>query len=309
MKTILNWTFFLFFLLIGCGHTQNIPSEVVETQADDLWQNIRTPIIPKILDFAGETVPMEYFDVKEALTRELTIICYWHASSMYITKLSNRFFPIIEPILQREGVPNDFKYLCVAESGLQQVVSPAKATGFWQFLENTGKEYGLEINSEVDERYHIEKSTVAACAYLKKAHKRYGSWTMAAAAYNMGSGGLDKQVGLQKQNSYYDLLLPEETMRYIFRILAFKTVMSDLETYGFFIQPEEMFPPLSWKDVSVADSVESWPDFAKKHGTNYKMLRYFNPWLRDPALVNKAKKTYTVKVPTSGFRSKVTDSQ
>jgi len=250
---------------------------------------------------------MEYFDVAESFIRELTILCYWHASTMYITKLANRFFPIIEPILQREGVPDDFKYLCVAESGLQQVVSPAKAVGFWQFLEKTGKEYGLEINSEVDERYHIEKATVAACAYLKKSYEKYGSWTMAAAAYNMGNANADRQIGRQKQTSYYNLILPEETMRYIYRILAFKTVMTNLETYGFFIRKDELFPPLSWTEVSLSDAVESWADFAEKYGTNYKILKYLNPWLRDASLVNKAKKTYVVKVPTPEFRTKAAD--
>ena len=297
--------FFLFLALIGCANTPNVHSETSTPPAG--LQEVRTPAIPAKLDFAGEPVPMEYFDVKEAFTRELSIICYWHASTMYIKKLSNRFFPIIEPILQREGVPNDFKYLCVAESGLQQVISPAKATGLWQFMEQTGKEFGLEINSEVDERYHIEKATAAACAYLKKAYQKYGSWTLAAAVYNAGNGGIDKQIGRQKQFSYYDLLLTEETARYIFRILAFKTVLSNLEAYGFFIQNDELFPPLSWTEVSINDTVESWADFAEKHGTNYKMLKYFNPWMRDAALVNKAKKTYIVKIPTPGFRSNAAD--
>jgi hypothetical protein len=226
---------------------------------------------------------------------------------MYIIKLANRFFPVIEPILQREGVPDDFKYLCVAESGLQQVVSPAKAVGFWQFMEPVGKEYGLEINSEIDERYHIEKATAAACAYLKKAYEKYGSWTLAGAVYNAGNAGIDKQIGRQKQFSYYDLLLTEETARYIFRVLAFKTIMSNLETYGFFIRNDELFPPLSWTEVSVIGAIASWADFAEKHGTNYKILKYFNPWLRDAGLTNKAGKAYTVKIPTPGFRSNAAD--
>ena len=223
--TLFTWALSLFLLLAGCyAHTPNPPAEIAASQPG-FRQDIRTPDIPKTIDFAGEAVPLDCFDVKESLIRELSTICYWHASTMYVVKLSNRFFPIIVPILQREGVPDDFKYLCIAESGLQQVISPAKAVGFWQFLEQTGKEYGLEINSEVDERYHIEKATMAACAYLKKAYEKYNSWTMAAAAYNMGNAGADKQIDRQMQASYYDLLLPEETMRYVFRILAFKTVL------------------------------------------------------------------------------------
>ncbi|MDR0295653.1 MAG: lytic transglycosylase domain-containing protein [Prevotellaceae bacterium] len=307
MKIIFIRTLLLFLLLVSCANTTNNLSVPQQNEPPGFQQDIRTPNIPDKLNFAGEVVPLEYFDVAEPLIRELSIICYWHASTMYITKLSHRFFPIIEPILQREGIPNDFKYLCVAESGLQQVISPNKAVGFWQFLEATGKEYGLEINSEIDERYHIEKATVAACAYLKKAYEKYDSWTMAAAAYNMGMANADKQIGRQKQTSYYDLLLPDETMRYIFRILAFKTVMSNLETYGFFIRKDELFSPLQWTEATIDEPITSWADFAEKYNTNYKTLKYLNPWLRDAVLTNKVKKTYVIKIPTPGFRIKATD--
>ncbi len=307
MNTLTKWTFFTFLSLISCANT---PGNSGSDKASDhhiLQQNIRIPEIPKKLEFAGEPVPLEYFDVEESLARDLSVISYWHASMLYTIKLSHRFFPIIEPILRREGVPDDFKYLCVAESGLQQVISPAKAVGFWQFLEQTGKEFGLEINTEIDERYHIEKATVAACAYLKKAYEKYGSWTLAGAAYNVGNTNVDKQIERQKQRSYYDLLLPEETSRYIFRALAFKMVMSDPKAYGFDVPKDEMFPPLSWTEVSVSTAVTSWADFAAKYGTNYKIFKYFNPWLREASLTNKAGKTYVVKVPTPGFRTKATD--
>jgi len=313
MKTILlNRSFFLLLALVSCANTPNAPSDTADPPSSQqhnraLPQDIRTPVIPTHLDFAGEVVPLEFFDVKEALLRELSIICYWHANTMYINKLAHRFFPIIEPILQSEGLPDDFKYLCVAESGLQQVVSPAKAVGFWQFLEQTGKEYGLEINGEVDERYHIEKATVAACAYLKKAYQKYGSWTVAGAAYNAGNAAIDKQIGRQRQTSYYDLLLPEETGRYIFRALAFKLVLSAPEDYGYIIPKDELFPPLSWTEITITGSIDSWTDFAETYGTNYKILKYFNPWLRDAALVNKAKKSYVVKIPTPGFRTEAAD--
>ena len=232
----------------------------------------------------------------------MSVICYWHASMLYTLQLANRFFPLIEPILAEEGVPADFKYLCVAESNLQQVVSPAKAVGFWQFLESTGKEYGLEINAEVDERYHIEKSTRAACAYLKKSYAKYGTWSLAAASYNVGQTNVDKYITRQKQKNYYDLLLPEETGRYVYRAVVFKMVLSDPSRYGFNLKDADLFAPLEWDNVKITDTVTNWADWAVQHGINYKMLKYFNPWLRDEKLTNAAKKTYTVKVPKKGFR-------
>ena len=307
MKTTLIRTLLLFFLLVSCANTPSNPFVSQQNSAFASQREIRIPTAPDKLDFAGEPVPLKHFDVAEALTRELTLNYYWHSNMLYIVRLANRFFPVIEPILQREGIPDDFKYLCVAESGLQQVISPAKAVGFWQFLETTGKEYGLEINSEIDERYHIEKSTVAACAYLKKAYEKHGSWAMAAAAYNMGNANTNRQIDRQKQTSYYDLLLPEETSRYVFRILAFKIIMSNLENYGFHIREDELFAPLLWTEVKVTGTVDSWADFAEEHGTNYKLLKYFNPWLRGVTLTNKAKKTYVVKVPTPEFRTKSAD--
>ncbi len=299
MKKIISLALVLTFPVIVNART---PEQSIHLDNSLLQQSISSPGIPGELEFAGETVPLHYFDVRESLVRDLSVICYWHASMLYTIKLAHRFFPIIVPILQREGVPEDFKYLCVAESNLQQVVSPAKAVGFWQFLESTGKEYELEINNEIDERYHIEKATVAACNYLKKAYQKYGSWTMAGAVYNVGNANVDKQIERQKQHNYYDLLLPEETSRYIFRALAFKMVMSNPEKYGFIIPKEELFPRLSWTEVAVSGPVESWADFAAEHGTNYKIFKYFNPWLRTPALENKAGKTYVVKIPAKGFR-------
>jgi hypothetical protein len=265
-------------------------------------QRIEHPLLPEEADFAGEPLPLQYFDVREALLREMTVISYWHASMLYTLQLSNRFFPVIEPILEEEGVPDDFKYLCVAESNLQQAVSPAKAAGFWQFLESTAKEYGLEVTAEVDERYHIEKATRAACAYLKKAYEKYGSWTMAAASYNTGHTNLDKQIARQKQTDYYSLLLPEETSRYVFRAVGFKLVMRNPAGYGFNLRSGDLYPPLEWSEKGIAGAVESWADFAGRHGTNYKIFKYFNPWLRDGKLSNTAKKTYVVKIPREGFR-------
>jgi hypothetical protein len=265
-------------------------------------QMIVNPPLPDAFDFAGESVPLVNFDVRESLQRELTVLCYWHASMIYTMQLANRFFPIIEPVLREEGVPDDFKYLCVAESNLQQAVSPMKAVGFWQFLEQTAKEYGLEITTEIDERYHIEKATRAACAYLKKAHEKYGNWALAAASYNVGHKNLDRYIARQHQTSYYNLLLPEETGRYLFRAAAFKLIHRSPAQYGFHIRPGDLFKPLQWTEVRITGAVDDWAAFAASHGTNYKIFKYFNPWLRDAGLINAGKKMYVVKIPKKGFR-------
>ncbi len=265
-------------------------------------QDVRSPELPATLAFAGENVPLENFDTRESLERELTVNMFWHSQTLLIIKLSNRFFPMIEPILKENNIPDDFKYLCAAESGLQQVVSPAKAVGFWQLLPTTGKELGLEINDQVDERYHIEKSTIAACQFLQKAYNMFGSWTMAAASYNMGTNGLTQQVSKQKSTSYHDLRLSEETSRYLFRILALKLIISNPQKYGFQLRPSELYPPYRYRVVQVDTAVPSWADFAAQFETNYKILKILNPWLRDAELQNKQKKTYSIKVPEKGFR-------
>ncbi|MDR2801957.1 MAG: lytic transglycosylase domain-containing protein [Prevotellaceae bacterium] len=288
-------------ILVASIATSSIPD--ADPQTGSFYQSIAHPLLPEQVDFAGEPLPLQYFDVRESLQREMVVITYWHASMLYTLQLANRFFPIIEPILEEEGVPDDFKYLCVAESNLQQLVSPSKAVGFWQFLENTAREYGLEITAEIDERYHIEKATRAACAYLKKAYAKYGSWTMAAASYNVGNTNLDKQIARQKQADYYNLLLPEETSRYVFRAVVFKLVMSNPAFYGFNLRAEDLYIPLQWSEKEITGPVESWADFAGSYGTNYKIFKYFNPWLRDGSLANTAKKTYMVKIPQKEFRN------
>jgi hypothetical protein len=265
-------------------------------------QGVCSPELPAALDFAGENVPLENFDTRESLERELTTNMFLHSSTLHIIKRANRFFPTIEAILKINNIPDDFKYLCAAESGLLQAVSPAKAVGFWQILPATGKELGLEINSEVDERYHVEKSTLAACKFLQKSHGIFGSWSMAAASYNMGCGGLTRQVVRQKSASYHDLTLSDETSRYLFRILALKLIISNPEKYGFNIHAGELYPPFQYKEVVVKTAIPSWADFAAQYGTNYKILKILNPWLREAELQNKARKTYYIKVPEAGFR-------
>jgi membrane-bound lytic murein transglycosylase D len=258
--------------------------------------------IPKSITFAGEEVPIHLFDVRESLDRELQVNTYWHSQTVLLLKRANRYFPIIEPILKEMGVPDDFKYLAVAESSLTQAVSPSQAVGFWQILEGTGRELKLEINKEVDERYHIEKSTYAACDFLIKSFKTYGNWTMAAASYNFGRNGINRQIERQWNNDYYDMVLGEETGRYVFRILALKTIFETPEQYGFYMVTSDLYPPLKYFKVEIDTAVTSFAQFANHFNTSYKMLKFHNPWLRDSYLTNKNKKKYTIKIPEQGFR-------
>lgn len=265
-----------------------------------LPQVIRSIDLNKSFSFAGEHVPTENFDVEERLDRELTVNSYRHSATIQYIKLAARYFPYIEEQLALNEVPDDFKYLAVAESGLRNAVSPAGARGIWQFMKATGKEKGLEINSEIDERYHLEKSTAAAIKYLKQLKNRHGSWTLAAAAYNMGSSGLSRDLSAQKQQDYYDLNLNMETGRYVFRIVALKEILSNPTNYGFQIDESEKYPPLSgFYTVDVKNVVSNWGDFAKKNGITYRMLKLYNPWIISSSLKNvSGKKTYKVKIPS-----------
>ncbi|MBC9795993.1 lytic transglycosylase domain-containing protein [Sinomicrobium weinanense] len=253
------------------------------------------------LDFAGESVPLDEPDIRERMDRELLVNTYWQSNGLLLIKRAHKYFPVIEPILAKHGVPDDFKYLAVIESGLQNVVSPARATGFWQIMSSTGKEYGLEVNQNVDERYHLEKSTEVACEYLKKAKARFGSWTMAAAAYNAGQAGMARQQTRQKEKDYYDILLGEETGRYIFRILAVKEILSDPYKYGFNIEKKHMYTMVPTKKIKVDYEIDDLTDFAREHGINYKILKIHNPWLRETKLNNKSRKKYFIEIPEKGY--------
>jgi hypothetical protein len=219
-----------------------------------------------------------------------------------IIKRSSRFFPIIEKILQEYNIPDDFKYLAAAESDLSNLVSPKGATGFWQIMPETGREEGLEINTEIDERYHLEKSTRFACEYFLKSYAKYGNWTLAAASYNGGRNGIDDQINIQHEKIYYDLLLTDETARYIFRVVAYKLIITDPHAYGFNIEKNELYPEIKYKDLKVDTAVTDFSSFARKFNTNYKMLKLLNPWLRKPYLTNKSGKSYSIKIPVEGFR-------
>lgn len=251
--------------------------------------------------FADERVPLEMFNIRERYERELLSNTYFHSNTMVLLKRSKRWFPVIEPILQKYGVPEDFKYLCVIESNLSNVVSPAGAAGFWQFMKSTAQEYGLEINKEIDMRYNVELETEAACKYFLKAYERFGSWTLVAAAYNAGSSRVSKFMKEQGVTSYYDMLMAEETERYVFRIIAIKTIFENPEKYGIYVSNSLAYEPYKYKNVIVKENIDNLAEFAKKHDITYKLLKVFNPWLRSNTLTVKKGKVYEIKIPKKPF--------
>lgn len=265
--------------------------------------------LPEKISFAGETIPVDRFYVYEALDREFSINTYWHSNTLLWMKRANRFFPVIEPILAKHNVPNDFKYLAVIESGLTNAVSPSGAAGIWQFLDGTAREYKLEVTTDVDERYHLAKATEAACKYLKDSHKLFGSWLMAAAAYNAGKNRIMKAVADQKTNNYFDLQLIEETARYVPRLIAIKTIYEDAGNYGFFLRKKDLYQPIPTNSMLVDTTINDLPAFAIRHQLNYRILRELNPWLRSYKLNNPARKPYLLQIPKAGYlmRSKLLD--
>jgi membrane-bound lytic murein transglycosylase D len=273
----------------------------IDNRKADAKEITKERYFPAKIDFAGESAPLNISDVRERLDRELLVNANLDATTVLIIKRANRAFPVIEPILKKYGIPDDFKYLAVIESGLVNVVSPAGARGVWQFMPDTGKERGLEINDVVDERYHLVKSTEAACKYLQSAYAKFGSWTLAAASYNGGFGGVNKQITFQGVTNYYDLLLTDETARYVFRILALKEIMQHPALYNFTVTPAEMYAAIPVKNVEVTSSIPDLAVFAKEQGINYKILKVHNPWMRDRKLTVADGKKYTVEIPLSGY--------
>ncbi|MDF0716286.1 lytic transglycosylase domain-containing protein [Muricauda sp. 334s03] len=274
-------------------------TETTDKNVADTYQ-ISAIEIPEDLNFAGESVPQDDPEIMERVDREFLVNTYWQSNALLLMKRANKYFPIIEPILKKNGIPDDFKYLAVAESGLQNVVSPAGATGFWQIMRGTGREYGLEVNDNVDERYHVEKATQVACDYLNKWKDRFGSWTLTAAAYNAGPAGVQKYMGIQQVDDYYDLLLGQETGRYVFRILAIKEILSNRDKYGFQLDEDDMYEKVPTFSVEVDTAVTNWADFAELYEINYKVLKRHNPWLREPHLNNASRKKYTIEIPNKG---------
>ncbi len=263
--------------------------------------NVYALPLPEKMDFAGEAVPLNNPDIRERMDRELLVNTYWQSNGLLLFKRANKYFPLIEPLLKKYGLPDDFKYLAVAESGLEYTSSPVGASGIWHFMKGTGLEYGLEINDYVDERYNLDKATMVAAEYLKKSKEKFGSWTMAAASYNAGVGGMNKQINRQKETSYYDLLLNDETSRYVFRILALKEIMTHPQQYGFNFREKDLYTNIPTFTVKVDTPVEDWAEWVKPYGINYKILKLHNPWLRDTYLKNSSGKEYFIEIPEKGY--------
>ncbi len=301
MRSFIGCLAALFVTLACCG--QNDADSVSMSG----FANVMIPEVPKNMTFAGESVPFEHFDVAESYQREMLVTLYMHSKTSLTLLKTKRYFSIIEPILERNGVPTDFKYLCCIESGLDEdAVSVAGAGGLWQFMPATGKSYGLLIDSGVDERFHIEKATEAACTMLKELYDKFGSWTLAAAAYNLGPNGVERRMGLQSGvDNYYDAYFPLETRRYMFRILSFKTLLEEgPEKYGYRIGKKDYYKPLTdFHEIEVSGANIDWPAVAEQNGTNYKMLRLLNNWIRDYDYKNTGGRTFKVRIPNNNFRS------
>ncbi len=263
--------------------------------------NVYALQVPSNLDFAGEPMPLKSPDILERMDKELLVNTYWQSNGLLMFKRAKKYFPIIEPILAKHGIPDDFKYLAVIESGLTNAVSPAGARGIWQIMPATGRENGLEVNDNVDERYHLEKSTEVACKYLLKSKEELGSWTLAAAAYNAGNAGISRYLREQNVKNYYDLLLGEETGRYIFRIVALKEILSNPAKYGFNFREKDLYNNVPTYKVEVKTEINDFTKFAEEYGINYKILKIHNPWLREPKLNNRSGKSYTIEIPEKGY--------
>ncbi len=281
------------------GFTGNEGTRIITERVPSLNQPFS---LPDHLEFAGESVPLVNFDTRESMDKEMLVNGYWHSRTLMVLKRSKKYFEVIEPILKKYGVPDDFKYLAMAESGFENVVSPAKAVGVWQILESTAKEYGLEVNSVVDERYDLAKSTEVACKYLLESYKEFGNWTLAAATYNGGRGGLENQMTKQKTSNYYDLLLNEETARYVFRLIAHKIITENPSAYGFQLNESDYYPVIATHQVDVDKEISNITDFAAEHSTNYKIIKQFNPWLRQNYLPDQPNKVYHIEIPDEGER-------
>ena len=286
-------------LLVSLNGIKSI-AENAEGEEFPQGYKIVSPEIPNYLEFAGERIPTENFEVFERMDREFISNTYYHSATILALKRATRWFPVIEPILKKNNIPDDFKYLCVAESNMENVVSPAGATGFWQFMKEAGEKYGLEINSQVDERYDVWKSTEAACKYLKDSYEMFGTWVLSAASYNMGQDGITLQLERQKAKKYFNLVINSETSRFVARIVAIKYILQNPEVYGFDIKDDEKYRPLEYSEIKLDSSVTDFADYASSFGINYFILKMYNPWLRDNYLSNKSKQIYMIKLPAEG---------
>lgn len=312
MKLIKNIIFGIGLIFLAGLFINSMPKKVKDSHKVDEAEklvdtsfvknyNVYALTLPKNLVFANEEVPMNMPDVKERIDREFLVNTYWQSNGFLMFKRANKYFPIIEKILAEEEVPDDFKYLALIESGLTNVVSPAGASGFWQIMKVTGREYGLEINGNVDERYHLEKSTRVACKYLKDAKDKLGSWTLAAAAYNGGMSGMSRRLEKQQVTGYFDLLLGSETSRYVPRIVALKYIFMQPHSFGFNFEKKDLYNTIPTTKVVVDSVITDMASFSKHFGINYKILKIHNPWLREGHLNNKSKRAYEIEIPKKGY--------
>jgi hypothetical protein len=274
-------------------------SDNIHQQGFNNKYNVYSILKPNNLKFANEDIPNSSLDVWERLDKELLKNIYWQSNTMLYFKRAHKYFPIIEEILAKNNVPNDFKYLALIESGFEYKVSPSGAAGFWQIMKGTAREYGLEVNYAIDERYHLIKSTEVACKYLQKAYDEFGSWTMAAAAYNMGINGTRGKILKQETNNYFNLYLSDETSRYVFRIIAVKDIMKNPKKYGFMFRAKDLYTMPDYKIIEVDSTIANLSDFAISNEINYKLLKQFNPWLRTSSLPDKSRRKYFLKIPTN----------
>ena len=294
-KTILIGVLGIALVYVGLRSAQsNEAQHPIEVRPS----TVKPFVLPEQLDFAGESLALNMMEVKEKLDREILVNTYWQSNNLLMLKRSSKYFPIIEPILSRNSIPNDFKYLALIESGLQNVVSPAGAAGYWQIMKSTGRENGLEINNEIDERYHIEKSTQVACDYLNEAYEHFWNWTLAAASYNMGVAGTARRLSEQGVKSYYDLLLNSETARYVYRIAAVKHIHENLEEFGYVYHQDQGYSFPEMDTISVNTTVPNWISWAKTQGITYNTLRNYNPWIQSQQLSNSTNKAYNIWVPS-----------
>ena len=297
-KYILLSTLIIAISIVSCIFISSDKLEKAEEKPPLVLSMTASVDVPEEMVFAGEKVMFDRYDMHERMDRELNSFTYFHSTTLLLFKRANRIFPIIEPILKRQGLPDDLKYLAVIESSLDpRAVSPAKAAGLWQFMSSSATQYGLEVSAEVDERYHIEKSTVAACRYLKASYNKYGSWSAASLSYNGGQGRITSELDKQSADDALDLWLVEETTRYYFRMLAIKLIFENPQQYGFVVRPNQLYKPIEFKEVSVSGAITDLANFAQNHDITYAQLKDFNSWLRDRKLTNKSGKTYVIQVP------------
>jgi hypothetical protein len=287
-----------FFFLLFSYPTKKLSEDKLHQKQFNEKYNIFAISKPANMNFCGEKVDLKSEDIWERMDKELLKNIYWQSNTMLYLKRANKFFPIIEPILKANNIPDDFKYLAVIESGLEDVISPSGAAGFWQILKSTAKEYGLEVNPAIDERYNLEKSTKVACEYLREAFEKFGSWTMAAASYNKGQNGISRLIEKQGTNNYYNLHLNSQTSRYVFRIIAVKEILENPKQYGFIYREKDLYVMPKYKTIEIDATISDLADFATANGTNYKLLKQLNPWLRNTSLPDKSRRKYILKIPT-----------